>query len=121
MIQIRQRILPSCLNPHVRSLQALDFVAQICGALEFELLRRFFHLGGEVGDELLLFGRRQLALLARDAVELGLGGILGFLFADFDEVTDAFLYRLRRDTVFAVVRRLNLAAAVGLVDRRPHR
>ena len=94
---------------------------QIRGALEFELLRRFFHLGGELGDELLLFGGRQLALLARDAVELGLGGILGFLFTDFDEVADAFLYSLRRDPVLAVVCRLNLAAAVSFVDSRTHR
>src|SRR4051812_40276799 len=96
-----------------------DLVAQLRGVLEAQLLGGDEHLLLELDDRALELGRRHVdALLAAAASALG---HLALAHQELGDVGDALDDRLRRDPVLLVVRTLDLAAAVGFVDRLAHR
>src|SRR5436190_14581071 len=100
--------------------EVLDLVPELRRVLEPQLLGRGEHLLLELDDQLLELLRRANLLVsagppARRARDLGLER------EELADIGDALLHRLGRDAVLAVVGELDLAPALRLADRRPHR
>src|SRR5262245_21157298 len=102
------------------SAQVADLVAQLRRVLEPQLLRRREHLLLERDDRLLDLVRLHVDPLLAPAAAPARRH-LALAHEELRDVGDPLDDRLRRDAALGVVRLLDRAPAVGLVDRPAHR
>ena len=89
--------------------QQLDLIAQVRRFLEFQVFRGDLHLLFQFGHETLFLVFGDLLVIVFRTAQLGLAVL-------FSNVAHGFDDRLRRDAMLLVVRLLNAAATVRLVD-----